>query len=126
MYFNFVGTNNQKSAIKHPTVPVPPSPACEVLVALLEAAACVSPAAAVRACVLLTLPRRVQLVEPPQDVGHGERGGARRAVLPGDVGLLGEPRGHVVHDGHDDAEGVLGHRHPLGELELWGGTLGAL
>lgn len=68
----------------------------------------------------LTCPGRVVLVESPEDGADHERGGARGALLARDVGLLRHARGHVVHDGHDDADGLLGHRHPLGQLELWG------
>lgn len=61
----------------------------------------------------------MQLVEPLEDIGDHERGGPRGAVLPGDVGLLSEARGHVVHDGHDDGHRLLGDRDPLSQLQLW-------
>ena len=73
----------------------------------------------------LTCSGRVVLVESPEDGADHERGGARGALLARDVGLLREARGHVVDDGHDDADGLLRHRQPLGQLELrgrrWGG-----
>jgi len=62
----------------------------------------------------------VHLVEPLQDVGDHERRGAGGAVLPGDVGLLREAGGHVVHDGHDDAHRLLGRWDTLSQLQLGG------
>lgn len=41
-------------------------------------------------------------------------------MLSGDVGLLGEACGHVVHDRHNNAHGFLRHWDTLGELQLWG------
>lgn len=59
------------------------------------------------------------LIKPPEDGANHEGSGSRGAVLSGDVSLLRQPCGHVVHDGHDDADGLLRHRHSLGQLELW-------
>lgn len=66
----------------------------------------------------LTLSCRVQLIEPLEDIGDHEGCGPRGAVLSGDVGLLSEARGHVVHDGYNNAHWVLGHWDALGELQL--------
>lgn len=72
----------------------------------------------------LTLSGGVQLVEPLKDIRDHERRRPGGAVLSGDVGLLSEARGHVVHDGHDDAHWLLGHRDTLGQLQLWDQTRG--
>lgn len=39
-------------------------------------------------------------------------------MLSGDVSLLSEACGHVVHNGYDDAHWVLGHWNTLGKLQL--------
>lgn len=72
----------------------------------------------------LTLSGGVQLIEPLKDIRDHERRRPGGAVLSGDVGLLSEARGHVVHDGHDDAHWLLGHRDTLGQLQLWDQTHG--
>lgn len=41
-------------------------------------------------------------------------------MLSGDVSLLGQARGHVVYDGNNDVDRLLGQRQPLGQLELKG------
>lgn len=59
----------------------------------------------------------MKLIEPLEDIGDQKRGSPRGAVLPGNIGLLGEARSHVVHDGYDDADRVLGDWDTLGELQ---------
>ena len=76
----------------------------------------------VHQCESLTLSGGVQFVEPLKDIRDHEGRGPRGAVLSGDVGLLSEARGHVVHNGDDDAQGLLGHRHTLSQLQLQGTT----
>lgn len=58
------------------------------------------------------------LIEPPEDGADHEGRGPRRAVLTGNIGLLGQSSGHIVHNGHYDVDGLLGSRQPLGQLEL--------
>lgn len=56
----------------------------------------------------------VWLIKPLQDVGDHERCGSGGAVLSGDVSLLSEACGHVVHNGDNNAYWVLGHWDALG------------
>lgn len=58
------------------------------------------------------------LIKPPEDGADHESSGSRRAVLSRDVSLLCQPCGHVIHDGHNDANGLLRYRYSLGQLEL--------
>lgn len=64
----------------------------------------------------LTLSCGVHLIEPLKDIRDHEGCSPRRAVLPGDVGLLSETCSHVVNNGYDNAYGVL--RPSLGQLQL--------
>lgn len=66
----------------------------------------------------LTLSGWVQLIKPLQDIRDHERCGPRGAVLSGDVSLLSEACGHVVHNGHNNAHWLLGHWDTLGQLQL--------
>lgn len=43
-------------------------------------------------------------------------------MLSGDVSLLSEACGHIVHNGYDNAHWFLGYRDALGQLQLWGKT----
>lgn len=64
----------------------------------------------------------MQFIEPLKDIRDHECCGPRGAVLSGDVGLLSEACGHVVHNGHDNAHWLLWHWDTLGQLQLWGKT----
>ena len=68
----------------------------------------------------LTLSGWVQLIESLEDIRNHERRSPRGAVLPGNVSLLSEACGHVVHDGHNDAHRLLGHWDTLSQLQLSG------
>ncbi len=66
----------------------------------------------------LTLSGWVQFIKPLKDIRDHECCGPRGAVLSGDVSLLSEACGHVVHNGHNNAHWLLGHGDTLGQLQL--------
>lgn len=61
---------------------------------------------------------RVMIIKPPEDSADHEGSGSGGAVLSRNVSLLCQPCGHVIHDGHYDADGFLRNLHSLGQLEL--------
>lgn len=67
----------------------------------------------------LTLSGGMQLIEPLEDIRDHECCSSRGAVLSGDVSLLSEARGHVIHNGYDNAHWILWYRDTLGQLQLW-------